>query len=84
MVDRRQSWPVPQSDYHAYLLRLWRESPGGPWRAWLQDAATGERHGFVSLSAVMRFLWAQTEAHSPPESESITASAHDPGQDDPV
>ena len=70
MADREQSWQIPQTDYHAYLLRLWRESPGGPWRALLQDAATGERHGFAGLIAVVRFLETQMEEYPPLASES--------------
>lgn len=73
MADSTHSWPTAPADYHAYLLRLWRERPDGPWRVWLQDAATGERHGFVGLSAVMRFLWAQTEEPAPPAGESTAA-----------
>lgn len=47
--------------YQAYLLRLWQESPQAPWRASLQGAVTGERHGFTSLESLFASLKARTE-----------------------
>jgi hypothetical protein len=40
------------------LLRLWRISSRGepPWRAALEDARTGERHGFADLARLCAFL----------------------------
>jgi hypothetical protein len=46
--------------YRAFLLRLWQESPGQPWRASLQDAGTDERHGFPDLDQLLDFLHTQT------------------------
>jgi hypothetical protein len=49
--------------YIAYLLRLWQVvgSDGQPvWRAALEDARTGERHGFADLTRLCAFLEAQT------------------------
>lgn len=42
----------------SYLLRLWQAGTGGKlvWRAWLQNAQTGERRGFVSLIDLLMFL----------------------------
>lgn len=68
---------IAQTEYHAYLLRFWRESPGGSWRALLQDAATGERHGFAGLVDLLRFLWAQSEASPSPASESAFPAPDD-------
>lgn len=82
MADSRQAWQIPQTDYHAYLLRLWRENPSGSWRALVQDAATGERHGFAGLASLMRFLWAQTEAHLPSEGEVSIPRTPDPEETD--
>ena len=54
-----------QSDYLAYLLRLWRVSGGKEaqsgdqepvWRATLESAQTRERLGFDSLDALCRYL----------------------------
>jgi hypothetical protein len=49
--------------YQAYLLRLWQVHNGETvhWRAFLQEAYTGERHGFASPDALFEFLRAKTE-----------------------
>jgi hypothetical protein len=45
------------SDYHSFLLRLWREKDDGEqWRASLEDVATGEQLGFANLAALLRYL----------------------------
>jgi hypothetical protein len=55
--------------YRSYLLRLWRDHPGAPWRATLIDVVQPEeqRH-FAALEALFVFLAtqtvpAQTQAH---------------------
>jgi hypothetical protein len=48
--------------YHSYLLRVWRESEHGAWRASLESVTTGERHGFGSLSMLFAFLQAECQA----------------------
>jgi hypothetical protein len=46
-----------QSDYHSYLLRLWRvKEDGDDWRASLEDVVTGELHGFTDLAALIQYL----------------------------
>jgi hypothetical protein len=48
---------VPPSRYQAYLLRLWRDGPGAPWRASLEppDGAATLRFGTVgTLFAFLR------------------------------
>ncbi|MBU0494484.1 MAG: hypothetical protein KKA73_02120 [Chloroflexi bacterium] len=55
--------PTPRR-YHAYLLRLWQETPDRPWRASLQEAVTDQRHGFADLDRLLAFL--QDETRSPP------------------
>ena len=52
--------------YRAYLLRCWQEKRGERnqqtvWRFSLEDAHTGERHGFVSLEEMTAFLRRQLE-----------------------
>ena len=49
--------------YYAYLLRMWRTGPQGPWRASLEDAETGERIGFGSLAEAFGYL--RAKAHGP-------------------
>ena len=60
--------------YRVYLLRLWlaEGEDGRPvWRAALEDARTGERHGFADLARLCAFLeaqtrrWDQEDAHPP-------------------
>lgn len=49
--------------YRVYLLRLWlaEGEDGRPaWRAALEDARTGERHGFADLARLCAFLEAIT------------------------
>ena len=49
--------------YRAYLLRLWlaEGDDGQPvWRAALEDARSGERHGFADLARLCAFLDEQT------------------------
>jgi hypothetical protein len=46
-----------QSEYHSYLLRLWRvKEDGEGWRASLEDVATGEQLGFIDIAALLRYL----------------------------
>lgn len=48
--------------YLAYMLRLWqvRDKEETVWRTSLEDARTGERHGFASLEMLFSFLREQT------------------------
>ena len=51
-----------QPHYLAYLLRLWRVGSEGEaaWRASLEDAHTGERHGFADLDTLFDHVRSQT------------------------
>jgi hypothetical protein len=54
--------PEPRR-YRVYLLRLWQAAGKDgqlEWRAALEDARTGERHGFAALAQLCAFLEAQT------------------------
>ena len=47
----------PKSGYYkSYLLRMWRESLEGEWRASLQDVVTCENHNFQSITALVEYL----------------------------
>jgi len=50
----------PNSAYHAYLLRLWREHPDSPWRISLQLSTTASgsstRLGFADLESLVDYL----------------------------
>ena len=50
-----------QSDYHSYLLRLWRvRDDGHQWRASLEDVQTGEMSAFENVKALVKYLEALT------------------------
>ena len=52
---------MAQKRYLSYLLRIWRVGPeADEWRAMLENASTGERHGFASPQALHD--WIQTQA----------------------
>ncbi len=74
MAQDQQPGQSNRTDYHAYLLRLWRESPYSPWRAMLQDATTGQRHGFAGLTALWMYLRTQTGECMPCSDEQALAS----------
>jgi hypothetical protein len=42
--------------HQSYLLRVWRESPNGAWRASLENVITGQRHYFTRLTDLVVFL----------------------------
>lgn len=52
--------------YHNFILSVWQPGPGSPtapeWRYRLENPYTGERTGFTSLEAMMRYLQAWTVA----------------------
>jgi hypothetical protein len=52
-----------QQRYRVYLLRVWQADDNGRlvWRAALEDARTGERHGFANLARLYAFLEQQTD-----------------------
>ena len=56
---KKPKMAIIKGRYLAYLLRLWHVKNAGRWiwRASLEDAHTGERQGFVSLEALIAFLW---------------------------
>ena len=58
MTDVRCS--QPPAGYQAYLVRLWQESPQGPWRALAKDARSGEEVHFSTLEQLFLFLHGRT------------------------
>jgi hypothetical protein len=45
---------------HAYLVRLWRDSPVEPWRASAKRVADGRELHFANLEKLFLFLYKQT------------------------
>lgn len=42
--------------YRSYILRMWRDSAAGDWRASVQNIADCETHHFASLEQLFIFL----------------------------
>lgn len=53
---------LPERLYQAYLLRLWRDSAEGPWRASLQNTRESNPQVFADVKRLIAFLEAQTTA----------------------
>jgi hypothetical protein len=53
--------------YQAYLLRLWRARCRGrwQWRVSIENPASGERHGFRTLTELFTFLRERTRQETP-------------------
>ncbi|MBI3172670.1 MAG: hypothetical protein HYZ25_03055 [Chloroflexi bacterium] len=47
---------IPRSEYHVYLLRLWRDDESTPWRIQVQDPHTDETLVFTDLENLFAFL----------------------------
>lgn len=55
------------SNYHAYLLRVWRENDAEPWRATLENPHTGERLAFAGADRLLAYLSGQLPPAAPPD-----------------
>ena len=62
---------LTQTDYLAYLLRLWRDGDGAPWRATLENTSTGESRTFAEIRMLTAFLEHVT-GEAPPEGPPTT------------
>ncbi len=52
---------ISSGTYKSYLLRMWRESLEGEWRASLQDVVTCENHNFPNLAALVEYLAVESQ-----------------------
>jgi hypothetical protein len=50
---------VVNLNYHAYLIRIWRDNDQAPWRAATTHVGTGEIHKFASLPLLWLYLQSQ-------------------------
>ncbi len=48
-----------ETNYQAYLLRLWRDGPSNRWRASLQSTKTSDAQLFADVQALLAFLQTQ-------------------------
>ena len=49
-----------ETNYQAYLLRLWRDGPRNRWRASLQSPKASEAQLFADIPTLLDFLRSQT------------------------
>jgi hypothetical protein len=52
----------PPSEYHAFLLRIWRVDARPDWHASLQNTETGQRFHFRTLDELFGFLHSRLDA----------------------
>ena len=55
------------SEYHVWVLRLWRESSLAPWRITLESVVTHEREGFADLNELLTYLQFVWVSEVPPK-----------------
>lgn len=68
------------SEYHSFLVRLWREHAHAPWRASVQSVQTGTILHFPDLTRLFAFLQEQTvdELIHPTDAVQLTGNAGHP------
>lgn len=50
-----------ETNYQAYLLRLWRDGPSSRWRASVQSTKASEVQLFADVRSLLNFLQSQTD-----------------------
>lgn len=55
-MAHRHATTTTTQNYHAFLLRLWRENATAPWRCSLQATDAVERLGFADLHQLVTYL----------------------------
>ncbi len=60
-----------------YVLSLWRESAGAPWRAALRPAGSAERIGFASLELLAIFLLCLADGRAGPAGANLDGRIDD-------
>ena len=66
------------AEYHAYVLRVWRESEIAPWRYSLQLTDGGERRGFATLDQLAAYLHQCSSVEPSPIDRGRDRSDHTP------
>lgn len=59
--------------YQSFMLRLWREAPGTPYRASLQATTNGDQVAFADLSTLFTFLTQLESQATPPHLDTTNA-----------
>jgi hypothetical protein len=60
--------------YRSYLLRLWREAPGSPWRCQVNCVGTGRVQRFAGLAELFEFLVADAACAEGQEGKAKTSN----------
>jgi len=60
------------TNYHAYLVRLWREDEAAPWRGELVSPRTGDKQFFATAEQLLAFLAGQLENSAAVEQQENT------------
>ena len=68
-TDSQTHMKEQPSDYHAYLVRIWRDGSDGEWRTSTESVATGLIVNFACLSTLFAFLDARTKKHQPKQND---------------
>ena len=71
-MDKLEAAPTRGADparYRSYLVRLWREAPGGPWRCQVHCVTTGRERRFAGLAELFEFLEAEATGSEPSHKE---------------
>ncbi len=63
-VDPLVNESVRTMNYKSFLVRIWREDDKTPWRASLKHISTQETQTFISVQALLLYLYGQTTAVS--------------------
>jgi hypothetical protein len=69
------------NDYHAYLIRLWRDDELQPWRAELVSPYTGEAKRFATPMQLFKYVQQCIGVESdgePPASHEVTSNPQRP------
>jgi hypothetical protein len=62
-----------------FVLRLWRERPGAPWRAALRGADWAAPIGFADLEQLAAFLLRLADGRTPPGDAKLEGRIDDGG-----
>jgi hypothetical protein len=71
-MDKHEAAPtrcVDPARYRSYLVRLWREAPGEPWRCQVHCVTTRRERRFAGLAELFEFLEAEVADGEPPHKE---------------
>ena len=63
--------------YQSFLVRMWQDSPGVPWRASTHNVLTGEERRFADMESLFLFLQGQTADRHPSLRTTATTSSID-------